>query len=79
MPLGRREPLRALHRATVGAGALVLVAAFIWDARNIMIGDLPNPFHWPLFWLGEALGVAAFLHAWWSSRAPVPAGAPAQS
>lgn len=69
---GRPLRVSALDWAAVAAGAFVLVAAFIWDAKNIMIGGLPSPFHWPLFWLGEALGAAAFLHAWWSSRLPEP-------
>jgi hypothetical protein len=45
------------------AGGLVIIAAFCWDYRNSMAGAWPNPFHWPLFWLGEALGVGGFLGA----------------
>ena len=49
--------------AAIVGGGLVLVVAFCWDWRNTLAGGLPNPFHWPLFALGEALGLAGFLHA----------------
>lgn len=45
------------------AGAVIIVIAFVWDFRNTSAGGLPNPFNWPLFLFGEALGVAAFLAA----------------
>jgi hypothetical protein len=45
------------------AGGLVLIAAFCWDWRNIAAGGLPNPFPWPLFFFGEALGLAGFARA----------------
>jgi hypothetical protein len=40
------------------AGGLTVIVAFCWDYRNIMAGGLPNPFNWPLFFLG--LGISAF-------------------
>jgi hypothetical protein len=33
------------------------------DFPNTVNGGWPNPFNWPLFLTGEALGLAAFLHA----------------
>jgi hypothetical protein len=42
------------------AGGLLIVVAFCWDFRNILAGGRPNPFHWPLFGLGEAVGLAGF-------------------
>jgi hypothetical protein len=50
------------------AGGLVLIAAFCWDWRNIAAGGMPNPFPWPLFFIGEAIGLGGFLHAWRVSR-----------
>ena len=53
----------ALHWIGVLAGAAVIVIAFVWDFRNTSAGGLPNPFNWPLFLLGEAIGLTAFLTA----------------
>jgi hypothetical protein len=55
--------LRAPHWAGVVTGALVIIAAFVWDFRNTTAGGLPNPFHWPLFGAGEVIGLAAFIAA----------------
>jgi hypothetical protein len=53
----------ALHWTGVLAGAAVIVLAFIWDFRNTTAGGWPNPFNWPLFLIGEALGLSAFVAA----------------
>jgi hypothetical protein len=55
--------LGLLHRLGLLAAGAVLVMAFTWDFRNIAGGGLPRPFNWPLFALGEAIGLATFLHA----------------
>jgi hypothetical protein len=52
-----------MHWVGVLAGAVVIVVAFVWDFRNTSAGGLPNPFNWPLFMLGEAIGLSAFLAA----------------
>ncbi len=59
------ETLRGtpLHWLGVLAGAAVIVIAFVWDFRNTSAGGLPNPFNWPLFMIGEAIGLTAFLAA----------------
>ena len=54
---------RLPHWAGVLAGAVVIVLAFVWDFRNTTAGGLPNPFNWPLFLAGEAIGLSAFLAA----------------
>lgn len=54
---------RPLHWLGVLAGAVVIVIAFVWDFRNTSTGGLPNPFNWPLFLFGEAIGLSAFLAA----------------
>jgi hypothetical protein len=61
----RSEALRGtpLHWAGVLAGAVVIVLAFVWDFRNTTAGGWPNPFNWPLFLIGEAIGLSAFLAA----------------
>ena len=54
---------RLPHWAGVMAGAVVIIVAFVWDFRNTTSGGIPNPFNWPLFLLGEAIGLSAFLAA----------------
>jgi hypothetical protein len=54
---------RPRHWLTMIAGGLVVILAFVWDFRNTMAGGLPNPFNWPLFLVGEALGITGFLAA----------------
>jgi hypothetical protein len=33
---------------------------------------MPNPFPWPLFLAGEAIGLGGFLHAWRMGRSESP-------
>jgi hypothetical protein len=72
----RREsgdsPVRAqwAHAALIASGAGTIVVAFCWDWRNVVAGGEPNPFHWPLFGLGLAVGLLAFAHSAWRSRRP---------
>lgn len=69
------EPVRltAGHWAALVVGALVLMTAWMWDWRNTMAGNWPNPFNWPLFWVGEAISLGAFVHAaWWGRRVMSP-------
>lgn len=60
-----RRPFRlgAAHWAAILGGALILVAAFCWDWRNLVAGGLPSPFPWAIYWAGWALGAGGFLHA----------------
>jgi len=51
------------HWTGVLAGAVVIIVAFVWDFRNTSAGGIPNPFNWPLFLFGEAIGLSAFLAA----------------
>lgn len=60
---GRELSVRPVHAAGILLGALILLAAFMWDWRNTTAGHPPNPFNWPLFAAGELLGIAAFTHA----------------
>jgi hypothetical protein len=59
---GHSIRLRLVHWLGACAGALFILAAFTWDYRNVMAGGMPNPFHWPLFALGEMLWVITALH-----------------
>jgi len=54
---------RPLHWIGVLGGAVIIIVAFVWDFRNTTAGGFPNPFNWPLFLLGEAIGLTAFLAA----------------
>jgi hypothetical protein len=60
---GRPLRLTWAHGLTLSAGGAALIGAFCWDVRNVEQGGLPNPFPWPLFALGLALGLAAFADA----------------
>lgn len=60
---GRPFPLDRLEWLAVYAGGLLIVAAFCWDYRNITAGGQPHSFHWPLFAIGEAIGLAGFSRA----------------
>jgi hypothetical protein len=63
---------RLPHWAGVLAGAAIIVIAFVWDFRNTSAGGIPNSFNWPLFLVGEAVGIGAFLAAAGShARVPV--------
>jgi hypothetical protein len=55
--------MKPVHWIEICAGALLILAAFMWDYRNIMAGGMPNPFHWGIFALGELLWLGAVLHA----------------
>jgi hypothetical protein len=60
---GNSIRLRGIHWVGVYAGALLVLAAFTWDFRNVMAGGMPKPFLWPVFASGEALWLMTFLHA----------------
>src|SRR5437868_1163250 len=60
--VGRPVNLALGHWATILSGGAMVVLAFCWDFRNILSGGLPNPFQWPLFTLGLALGFVGFAH-----------------
>ncbi|MGA2215373.1 MAG: hypothetical protein ABSH31_19020, partial [Bryobacteraceae bacterium] len=61
----RSDGLRGtpLQWTGVLTGAAVIIIAFVWDFRNTTAGGWPNPFNWPLFLIGEAIGLSAFLAA----------------
>jgi hypothetical protein len=65
---GRPFPISRCEWVAIVTGGLLLIAAFCWDWRNIAAGGMPNPFPWPLFFLGEAIGFGSFLHASWGHR-----------
>ncbi len=56
-------PARLPHWLAMIAGGLLVIVSFVWDFRNTTAGGLPNPFNWPLFLAGEALGLIGFLVA----------------
>ena len=66
----RRRPIRFRwwHWTSIIGGGLIVIAAFGWDYRNAMAGGWPNPFHWPLFIAGEAIGLTGFAAAWATSK-----------
>jgi hypothetical protein len=51
------------HWTLLLAGGVMIVVSFVWDFRNTTAGNMPNPFNWPLFAAGQALGCGVFAHA----------------
>lgn len=58
---GNLPPFRWFQWALIFSGGLIVILAFTWDFRNTSSGGMPNPFHWPLFFAGEALGLSGLL------------------
>ncbi|HEV2494180.1 MAG TPA: hypothetical protein VG204_14030 [Terriglobia bacterium] len=65
---GKPVHLGPVNWLGIVAGGLIIVLAFTWDHRNIMAGGMPNPFNWPMFIGGEAVGLGGFFHAVWKKR-----------
>ena len=65
----RREPVRigASHWGGIIAGAAVIVISFAMDHKNLLEGGMPNPFNWPVFLTGLAIGVGNYAWAAWVS------------
>lgn len=61
--LWRPIRLRRLDWVAIVAGCGIILTSFMWDAPNVLSGGLPRPFLWPVFAVGETLGIAALLHA----------------
>ncbi|MHB1559627.1 MAG: hypothetical protein ACYC61_19435 [Isosphaeraceae bacterium] len=62
----RGRPFRISGRewAAIVMGGVILSASFCWDWRAIAAGEMPGVFPWPVFLLGEAVGLGGFAHAW---------------
>jgi hypothetical protein len=58
---GRPLITRSRDWALITGGGLMVIASFCWDYRNIISGGYPNPFHWPLFFVGFAVAMATFV------------------
>ena len=61
--LHRPVHVYAKHWTAILLGGSIVVLACCLDYRNTMSGGLPNPFHWGVFSLGEAIGLAGFAAA----------------
>jgi hypothetical protein len=68
--IGQPMPLSRLHWSLILGGGLVVIVAFCWDFRNVAAGGLPKTFNWPLFALGNLIGLAGFVHS--LRRRPTP-------
>lgn len=58
---GALLPFRWFQWALIFSGALIVVLAFTWDYRNTLAAGMPNPFNWPLFFMGELIGLSSLL------------------
>jgi hypothetical protein len=59
----RGRPLHATWTdwAVVTGGGLTVIVSFCWDYRSIMAGGQPQPFLWPLFFVGLGTASIRFL------------------
>jgi hypothetical protein len=75
--VARGRPLQPTvrHWCVVLAGAGIIVASFTKDFGQVMAGEMPEHFSWPLFGAGLGLALLAFVHA--LRRAVVVPPAPA--
>jgi len=67
--LYRPVEIRAPQWIGLILGGALIVLSFTWDFRNVLAGNLPHPFAWWLFLMGEAVSVGAFLNAFFRRRA----------
>jgi hypothetical protein len=75
----RGRPVRFawFHWVLIFGGALIIIAAFCWDWmvgscwgwQDSRAGGSATSFNWPLFILGEAVGLGGFVHAFFAKRA----------
>ncbi|MGH9435175.1 MAG: hypothetical protein ACRD06_04145, partial [Terriglobia bacterium] len=59
----RPVSLASLHWLGVLVGGFIIVLSFTWNFRGLIAGGIPLHFNWPLFAIGEALGLGAFFAA----------------
>jgi hypothetical protein len=59
---GRLTPWRRRDWVGVAAGGIIIFISFTWNSRRIIAGKMPHSFEWPLFALGEIIGLGTFLH-----------------
>ena len=51
------------HWSIIVIGGLIIIVSFCWDYRNVMAGGTPTSFQWPIFLVGETVGLAGFFLA----------------
>ncbi len=66
--LWRPVVIHASHWMGLILGGVLIVLSFTWDFRYVLAGNLPHPFAWWLFLVGEVVGLGAFLHAAFGRR-----------
>ena len=57
---GRPVRISWWHWSVIVLGGITIVVSFCWDFRNVMAGGMPNPFQWPIFVVGETVGLGGF-------------------
>lgn len=65
---GRAFRISVRQWAALVFGGIILIASFCWDWRAIAAGGMPGAFPWPVYLLGEAVGLGGFVHAWRTGR-----------
>ena len=61
----RADPIRIgwRHWLFIVLGGLIIIVSFCWNYRDVMAGGIPETFPWPMFIVGETIGLAGFLVA----------------
>lgn len=59
---GQTLILKPLDITAVTLGALIILYTYMSDAAIITAGQMPPPYRWGVFWIGEIVGVAAFIN-----------------
>ena len=62
---GEPVGISAVQWAGIFVGAVVILAAFMMDYRNLMAGGMPHPFNWGVFSAGLLIGVGSYS---WAAR-----------
>ncbi len=60
----RATRMTRLQWLSIYMGGLIVVISFTWNYRRLLQARLPHTFPWPVFLLGEALGISGFVRGW---------------
>lgn len=58
----RAPPLKPLDVIGVTVGAVLILYTYMADAAVITAGQMPPPYRWGIFWIGEIACIAAFIN-----------------
>lgn len=59
---GQTPILKPLDVIGAAIGACIILYTYMADAAIITAGEMPPPYRWGIFWIGELVGTAAFIN-----------------